>query len=181
VSGQFHDPATLPRYVLDKKLGGPQNRSGRCGEEKSLLPLPGITSRPCSLQPVSIQTQLSWHLPGVAEKTAKYIRIIGVPVKSRTEHLPLDRYSDNNLPGVATMENSVRFTIITDRHMPPVCNYSTEHNSHQPLRVCDIKYAAFVPWSCEIDFLIDSGNTVRRIPPHNTCIWMRWQCAPSIW
>jgi hypothetical protein len=40
-----------PRYPLDKRLGGPQNRygsSGRCGEEK-ILDLTGVrtpTSRP---------------------------------------------------------------------------------------------------------------------------------------
>jgi hypothetical protein len=43
VSDQFHAPATLPReksprYPLDRKLGGPQSRSGRRGEEKNLDP-----------------------------------------------------------------------------------------------------------------------------------------------
>jgi hypothetical protein len=41
VSGQLHVPAALPpgkvpRYPLDRRLGGPQSRSGRCGEEKNL-------------------------------------------------------------------------------------------------------------------------------------------------
>jgi hypothetical protein len=40
VSGQLHVPATLspgkePRYPLDRRLGGPQSRSGRDGEEKN--------------------------------------------------------------------------------------------------------------------------------------------------
>jgi hypothetical protein len=31
-----------PRYLLDRRLGGPQRRSGCCGGEKNLLPLLGI-------------------------------------------------------------------------------------------------------------------------------------------
>jgi hypothetical protein len=41
VSGQRHAPAALYpfRYTLDKRLGGPQSRSGRRGlEEKSFAP-----------------------------------------------------------------------------------------------------------------------------------------------
>jgi hypothetical protein len=39
VSGQFHAPAALPPgkdpwYLLDRRLGGPQSRSGRGGEGK---------------------------------------------------------------------------------------------------------------------------------------------------
>jgi hypothetical protein len=40
VSGQLHAPAALLqgmtlRYPLDRRLGGPQSRSGRGGEEKN--------------------------------------------------------------------------------------------------------------------------------------------------
>jgi hypothetical protein len=31
-----------PWYPLDRRLGGPQSRSGRCGEEKNSQPPPGI-------------------------------------------------------------------------------------------------------------------------------------------
>jgi hypothetical protein len=31
-----------PLYPLDRRLGGPQSRSGRCGAERNVLPLPGI-------------------------------------------------------------------------------------------------------------------------------------------
>jgi hypothetical protein len=49
VSGQLHvsvalPPGKSPLYTLAKKLGGPQGRSGRCGEE-NFLPMPGIESR----------------------------------------------------------------------------------------------------------------------------------------
>jgi hypothetical protein len=47
VSAQLHVPAALPlgkepRYPLNRRLGGPRNRSGRLREGASLLPLPGI-------------------------------------------------------------------------------------------------------------------------------------------
>jgi hypothetical protein len=43
-------PSALPRRTchrctLDRRLGGPQSRSGRCGMKKNLLPLPGIELR----------------------------------------------------------------------------------------------------------------------------------------
>jgi hypothetical protein len=47
------------RYPLDRTLGRPQSRSGRCGEEKNLEPLAGIELRPSSLQPFAIPTELS--------------------------------------------------------------------------------------------------------------------------
>jgi len=47
MSGQLHTSAALfpgkqPRYPLDRRLGGPQSRSGRGGEEKNPQPLPGL-------------------------------------------------------------------------------------------------------------------------------------------
>jgi hypothetical protein len=53
VSSQIHAPTALPktkspRYPLDRSLGRPQSRSERFGEEKNLLPLPGIESQPSS-------------------------------------------------------------------------------------------------------------------------------------
>jgi hypothetical protein len=42
VSGQLHTSAALPpgspRYPFDRRLGGPQSRSGRRGEDKILDP-----------------------------------------------------------------------------------------------------------------------------------------------
>jgi hypothetical protein len=50
VSGQLHAPAALhpekeSRYLLDRRLGRPQSRSGRLGKKK-LLTLPGLELRP---------------------------------------------------------------------------------------------------------------------------------------
>jgi hypothetical protein len=47
VSGQLHAPAALPPgkspwYPLDRRLCGPQSRSGRGGEEKNFQSLPGV-------------------------------------------------------------------------------------------------------------------------------------------
>jgi hypothetical protein len=50
-----------PRYPLDTRLGGPQNRSGRRNEEKNLAPTGTRTSspRPSIPSPVAIPTALS--------------------------------------------------------------------------------------------------------------------------
>jgi hypothetical protein len=47
VSDQLHAPAALPPgkdpwFLLDRRLGGPQSRSGGGGEEKNFQPSPGI-------------------------------------------------------------------------------------------------------------------------------------------
>jgi hypothetical protein len=44
VSRQFHAPAALLSGLEDRRLGGPQSRSGRCGAETSLAPT-GIQTR----------------------------------------------------------------------------------------------------------------------------------------
>jgi hypothetical protein len=71
VSGQLHVPAALPPgkspwYPLDRKLGGPQSRSGRGGEEKNSQPPPGMEPlnphRPARSL-VAIPTELSRFLP----------------------------------------------------------------------------------------------------------------------
>jgi hypothetical protein len=58
-----HRPLCLqvksPRYPLDRKLGGPQSRSGRCGDEKNSQPMPRL--EPPIIQPVAerYMTELS--------------------------------------------------------------------------------------------------------------------------
>jgi hypothetical protein len=51
VSGQLHAPAALPPgkepwYPVDRRLGRPQNLSGRHGEEKNLAPTGTQTPTP---------------------------------------------------------------------------------------------------------------------------------------
>jgi hypothetical protein len=59
VSGQLRAPAALSpgkskRYPLDRKLDGPQSRSGRRGEKKYLAPPPGDSnSEPSAVHPVA--------------------------------------------------------------------------------------------------------------------------------
>jgi hypothetical protein len=55
VSGQLYNPAALPPgkspwYPLDRKLGGPQSRSGLAGEEENSQFLPGF--EPPIIQPI---------------------------------------------------------------------------------------------------------------------------------
>jgi hypothetical protein len=56
LSGQLYDQAALPQrkipwYPLDRRLGGPQSRSGRGGEEKNSQHLPEL--EPPIIQPVA--------------------------------------------------------------------------------------------------------------------------------
>jgi hypothetical protein len=49
---RFTHQGKSPWYLMDKRLGGPQSRSGRGGEDKnSIIPLPGIEPRSSSLKP----------------------------------------------------------------------------------------------------------------------------------
>jgi hypothetical protein len=55
VSRRVHAPAALSPgkeswHPLDRRLGGPQSRSGRVGEEKNSQPLPGLEP---PIQPVA--------------------------------------------------------------------------------------------------------------------------------
>jgi hypothetical protein len=43
--GRFTPGKRVPRYPLDRRVGGPQGWSGRCEVEKNLLPLLGIEPR----------------------------------------------------------------------------------------------------------------------------------------
>jgi hypothetical protein len=57
VNGQLHAPAALPqgkepRYPLDRRLGGPQSRSGRNGEEKNSHPRRESNTRTPIAQPI---------------------------------------------------------------------------------------------------------------------------------
>jgi hypothetical protein len=58
LSGQLHVPAVLPQgkspwYPLDRRLGGPQSRSGRGGEEKNSQPRRESNPRTLIIQPVA--------------------------------------------------------------------------------------------------------------------------------
>jgi hypothetical protein len=52
--GHFTQGETAPPYPLDRRMGGIQSRSGRCGWEKNLLRLPGI------------EPQFSSHYPAMS-------------------------------------------------------------------------------------------------------------------
>jgi hypothetical protein len=83
VSGQFHAPAAFssekePPIPLGRRLGGPQSRSGSCGEEKNLLPLPGLESLPSSMQSLAIPKKLSQllFLTNVTGKATLFLCLI---------------------------------------------------------------------------------------------------------
>jgi hypothetical protein len=59
----FYPQRKRPWYPLDRRLDGPQNRSGRGGEEKNSQPLPGLEHS--IIQPIAQRytTELSRLLP----------------------------------------------------------------------------------------------------------------------
>jgi hypothetical protein len=67
MSGQLHGSTALPpgkntRYQLDRRLGGPQSRSGRRGEEK-ILNCTGIrTTTPLVVQTVATRYTAYYRL-----------------------------------------------------------------------------------------------------------------------
>jgi hypothetical protein len=68
VSGQFHSPAALPSgkeppHPLDRRLGGPQSRSGHCVERKNSQPPPVIEPR-SSDRPALSQSLYGLSYPG---------------------------------------------------------------------------------------------------------------------
>jgi hypothetical protein len=78
VNGRLHAPASLPQgkstwYPLDRKLGGPQSRSGHGGEEKNSHPLP------------EIEPPIIW--PIAQRYTTELSRRLTVPSTGRNHHL----------------------------------------------------------------------------------------------
>jgi hypothetical protein len=81
--GQLHAPAALPPgkellVPLDRRLGGPQSRYGRGGEEKNSQPLPGI--EPPIIQPVAqrytaMLSRISARGYGEEVKTKNFCRL----------------------------------------------------------------------------------------------------------
>jgi hypothetical protein len=71
VSGQLHAPAALPSgkslwYLFYRRLGGPQSRSGRYGEEKIFDPTGTRTPTPLVVQPVASR-YTDWAIPAPHE------------------------------------------------------------------------------------------------------------------
>jgi hypothetical protein len=67
VSGQFHTLITLslgekPWYLMARRLGGAQSRSGHCGEENISYLCQESNLDSLAIQPVAVPTGLS-HLP----------------------------------------------------------------------------------------------------------------------
>jgi hypothetical protein len=66
--GRFNPGGKKHRYQLDRRLGGPHSRPGHYGQEKNLLPLPGIKPGPSSPYPIVLQTAIP------DSKTVQFIR-----------------------------------------------------------------------------------------------------------
>jgi hypothetical protein len=94
VSGQLHAPTALPpgkEPPLDRRLGGPQSRSGRFGEEKILDPSGTRTPTTQSSSPRLVAIPIT--LSRLLTEAYMYINILNiclandmnVPVSSNTE------------------------------------------------------------------------------------------------
>jgi hypothetical protein len=59
MAGTLYPQGKSPKYPLDMKLGEPQYRSGRCGEQKRILSLQGIETQLSNGRPFVIPTELS--------------------------------------------------------------------------------------------------------------------------
>jgi hypothetical protein len=79
-TGCFTPGENAPRYPLDRRLGGPQSRSGRCGEQKYLVP---AGNRSPTVQPVTVPTDLSRL---ITKMYYFFIRIVGGGTGS-TQHV----------------------------------------------------------------------------------------------
>jgi hypothetical protein len=62
-----------PQYPLNRRLGGPQSLSERCGDENYLLLLPGIELRPLG-RPARSQSTYRLNYPGSQITTAAKIQ-----------------------------------------------------------------------------------------------------------
>jgi hypothetical protein len=84
-SGQLHAPDALPRHPLDRRLGGPQKQSGRCGEEKNDAPAspslyrlryPDPTFRRNILPPTSGSMSKRSEQPALSKRRALFLLIL---------------------------------------------------------------------------------------------------------
>jgi hypothetical protein len=108
VSGQLHAPAALPQEKspycpLDRRLGGPQSRSGRSGEEKSPQSPPGFEppnpDRPAR-SPVAIPTELSRFSRLFYKDTNRLIVQVCVPLKFLSQWIDFHKtWCDHDIIG----------------------------------------------------------------------------------
>jgi hypothetical protein len=72
MSGPHYSRGKSSQYPLDRRLGGPQSRSGICGEEKNSWPYQALNSEPLVVQPVaSCYTDTLSQLPDYVYQTEK--------------------------------------------------------------------------------------------------------------
>jgi hypothetical protein len=84
----FYPQGKSPWYPLDGRLGGPQSRSGRCGEEKNLSP---AGNRTLAIHSVAIPTELCRALKHVtlATGTARGCLTVNSGCRRRKPSVPL--------------------------------------------------------------------------------------------
>jgi hypothetical protein len=95
-SWSLYSPGKSPWYPFDRRLSGPQSRSGRGGEEKNSHPLPGLEPPTIQLVVQRFITKLSRlivnylvnehsfiHSPGRLSQTLMCVQFESQPVNAR--------------------------------------------------------------------------------------------------
>jgi hypothetical protein len=135
VSGQLHATAALPpgkdpRYPLDRRLGGPQSRSGRFGAEKILDPTGTRVLSPSVVQPVASRyTDYAISAPVPCHSVRNYI------VPYRRVSRPLTRREPSSTPYLLPqMSIYVCLAFIPASSLTLLCPIShkyLKHSSHR--------------------------------------------------
>jgi hypothetical protein len=120
---------TVPRYPLDKRLGGPQSRSGRCGAEKNIFPVPGMKPRWASSKPEEVASRPGWrcgtnrednhrrhrHAPPEKKGWRYACRLLGM--RDQCNMTPESRNSG------ARGDNRCKVTAVNNSHKPLVSSH----------------------------------------------------------
>jgi hypothetical protein len=130
VSGQLHTSRErIPRYPVNRRLGVPQSRSGRGGEEKNSQPLPGIEpqnpDRPAR-SPVGIRLRNK-----VLSSLANCL--YGISVKIRNLEFGVTRFGWFILKGFEPLtagSGTLRYHLSTEYAEETHCVWIRDENEH---------------------------------------------------
>jgi hypothetical protein len=147
-----------PWYPLDRRLGGPQSRSGRGSEEKNSQPLPGL--EPSNIQPVAQRyttelTRLPWY-----NMLSRWIRF-------NTDRSQWNGSVQQVLPGPICSFCNASITLFTGliifqsllRHAPRISTAASRLDSHSERTGLESRpvtkypnWDVWLPWTVAYEF-----------------------------
>jgi hypothetical protein len=116
-------------YPLNRRLGGPQSRSGRGGEGKKHQPLPGL--EPPIIQPVAQRYRTALHIHStVSYQVTRFFNFLTAGQRQPTQ-LKFVRFRNEHLCGIW------RYPILK-----PHSSYSSLHLRHccRPVPACGVNH-----------------------------------------